>query len=108
MPKVRVTWLAAFGAVRNTELVSKFVAVDLLVCNDILYLLSKLSWCRYVALRNPITNISSGFQAKVLDAQRELDKLASDTSLRPYLKAYVPVLNRAKGMCALKTTTSDV
>ncbi len=50
----------------------------------------------------------TGFQAKASDAQRELDKRSSYTSLRPNLEVYVPVLNRAKEMCALKTPASDV
>ena len=86
MRKAQVTLPAAFGTVGDTELVSQFVAVDLFMCNDILYSLSILSWYRQVGLRSAFTTISSGFQAKALDAQRELDKRASDTSLRPYLE----------------------
>jgi len=69
-----------------------------------------MGWYNYLddTLQSPFTNISSGFQAKALDAQRELDKRASYTSFRPYSEAYVPVLNKAKGMCARKTTASNV
>jgi hypothetical protein len=50
----------------------------------------------------------TGFQAKASDAQLELDKRTSCPWLRSYLKTYAPLLNKAKGMHALKTIASDV